>query len=125
MKTSERETTAWGGWSTLIVLLLTGIGLGYLTYYAITHVQRFDGHGYTVSLTMVWLIVACGLAEMVWMLLLCGFFTLQPNMGAVLTLFGRLQRHGQGEAGFTGQTHFFRRRRSRSGRTTSTATSSR
>ncbi len=88
MKTNEKETAAWSGWGTLVVLLLCLGAIAWAGYYSIAHVREYDGYNYAINAGMVWLIVGCGLAVPVWFVLMFGFFTLQPNIGAVLILFG-------------------------------------
>jgi regulator of protease activity HflC (stomatin/prohibitin superfamily) len=77
MNTREKELKPASGWVVLPLLLLTGLALGLWFREAIT---GGAGAGF---------IVGWALAVMVWVTMLCGFFTLQPNMAAVLTLFGR------------------------------------
>jgi len=70
----ERKTL--NGWFMLMVLLTAAVALGFWFKAALTG----DAPGQFV----LW-----GLAFAVWAVLLCGFFTLQPNMAAVLVLFGK------------------------------------
>ena len=76
MKTEEMEKKAFNGWATLAVLLAAGLGLAYATYRVI-------------AAENVWGIVGWGLVDTVWVVFMCGFFTLQPNLAAVLILFGQ------------------------------------
>ena len=69
----------------LTILLLVGVGLGYLSYLAVSSANAAQ----PVTATHVVAIVACALAVLVWVVMLFGFFTLQPNMAAVLILFGK------------------------------------
>jgi regulator of protease activity HflC (stomatin/prohibitin superfamily) len=59
------------------LLLAGGVGLGF--WFA-----EILSSGPTAAFIIVW-----SLAVTVWSIMLCGFFTLQPNMSAVLVLFGR------------------------------------
>lgn len=80
----ERRTLS--GWVMLPVLIVVTLALGYLCF-------RF---GYAASQTLagvvpwpaIWGIVASAVGLGIVLLLWCGFFTLQPNMAAVLLLFG-------------------------------------
>jgi regulator of protease activity HflC (stomatin/prohibitin superfamily) len=67
------------------LLLVLGAVLGYLGYYVINraHVASPVTAGHVIGI-VVW-----GLAVLTWVLLLLGFYTLQPNMSAVLILFGK------------------------------------
>jgi len=76
METRELRTTTFSGWAMLGVLFVVGLLLGYAGYRLI-RVQHVVG------------IVTWALVTLVWGLLLCGFFTLQPNIAAVLILFGK------------------------------------
>jgi len=78
MKTQEIEKKVLNGWGMLAVLLAAGMGVGYMTYRAI-------------AAENVWGIVGWSLADVVWFVCMFGFFTLQPNMAAVLILFGKYQ----------------------------------
>lgn len=76
MKTDEKQTAAVNGWLMLVGLILTGLVIGYFIYRMI----RVEN---------VVMIVVGSLAATVWSVGLGGFFTLQPNMAAVLVLFGK------------------------------------
>ncbi len=77
MQTREFEGRAWNGWVMLAVLLAAGGGL--TAWWIKMPYRPVSGWHMTsvVGLTLVWSV------------LLCGFFTLQPNVAAVLILFGR------------------------------------
>ena len=77
MVTNEKEIRAMSGWAMLLLLLGAGVGLGFWFIEIIST-------GATAIYIVVW-----SLAMIVWATLLGGFFTLQPNMAAVLVLFGR------------------------------------
>ena len=91
MKTGEIETRALSGWAMLIILLVVAVLLAYLEYSAIhSAVVEFRDHGaFTSSFVSIGSIVAASLAIVIWFILMTGYFTLQPNMGAVLILFGK------------------------------------
>ncbi|MFQ5489646.1 MAG: SPFH domain-containing protein [Phycisphaerae bacterium] len=76
MQTRETQTSASGGWLMVLVLLLTGGGLGWF-------IERM-----AVQQRVTWIVVGA-LAGTIWFVLCFGFFTLQPNMSAVLVLFGK------------------------------------
>lgn len=76
MQTRETQTSASGGWLMVLVLLLTGGGLGWF-------IERM-----AVQQRVTWIVVGA-LAGTIWLVLCFGFFTLQPNMSAVLVLFGK------------------------------------
>ncbi|HEU4365262.1 MAG TPA: SPFH domain-containing protein [Candidatus Krumholzibacteria bacterium] len=77
MVTREKEVKPLSGWLMLPVLLAGGIALGFWFREIVTA-------GATPSYIVTWSIAVC-----VWSVLLGGFFTLQPNMAAVLVLFGK------------------------------------
>lgn len=76
--TQERERTVWNGWFILFVMLLWAGALAYLYYWNIA--GRPKPH-------LVGMIVA-GFFSTVWFVFLGGYFTLQPNISAVLLLLG-------------------------------------
>lgn len=77
MQTRERSAATLNGWAMLALLLLAGAGLAYL--WVNIPKQQINP----------WQMGALILATMVWSLLNAGYFTLQPNVAAVLMLFGR------------------------------------
>jgi regulator of protease activity HflC (stomatin/prohibitin superfamily) len=85
METKEINTTTFSGWVVLVLLLVIGAALGYLGYYVIRQAKD----AYDVTAGQVWAIVVWAVAESVWFVFLFGFFTLQPNISAVLILFGK------------------------------------
>ena len=85
METKETRTTTLSGWLLLVILVVTGVGLGCLGYYVIK--QAHDA--YAVTAGQITAIVVWAVASIVWFVLLFGFFTLQPNISAVLILFGK------------------------------------
>lgn len=82
-ETREVETAAYSGWVMVVVLFLVLLVLGLWGYHAISNEVAHHAVRHVVSI-VVW-----GLVTVVWFVLLFGFFTLQPNMGAVLILFGK------------------------------------
>lgn len=82
METREFKGRSLNGWLMLAVLFAAGVGLGFWGYTWI----RSAAQTQTASALNV---AAWSLAELTWAVLLLGFFTLQPNVGAVLILFGR------------------------------------
>ncbi len=84
METHERETSPLNGWMMAVVLfLVTPAGLAWWGYGAISaEVAR-----HTASQVVT--IVVWGVITTAWFVMLFGFFTLQPNLGAVLILFGK------------------------------------
>ena len=97
MKTAEVETRVFNGWAMLVVLLLVGGALAYLEYYTIHNLVvsvRGGAHSYAVQDEpsrglLILAVIVSSLAVVVWAVLTFGFFTLQPNLGAVLILFGK------------------------------------
>ncbi len=83
MENRENQTNAFSGWMWVLLLPASAVGLGYWFYHAAPSVVAHQTTGHIVS------IVACVLCVLVWSALCFGFFTLQPNMGAVLILFGK------------------------------------
>jgi len=89
MQTVEIKRATFSGWVMLCVLLVLGIALGYMGYDAIsTLAARTRGHTAPGAGTIVYF-VGWVLLTVLWCVLLAGFFTLQPNMAAVLILFGK------------------------------------
>ncbi|HET6347713.1 MAG TPA: SPFH domain-containing protein [Candidatus Krumholzibacteria bacterium] len=78
MVTHEIERKALNGWFMITLLLLAGIALG-VALKEIVHAPFLN----------MLALVAWVLAVLVWAIMLGGFFTLQPNMAAALTLFGK------------------------------------
>ncbi len=76
IETQEFRTKTVNGWGMLAGLVITGGLLGVGGYHAIKNQGAFA-------------IVVWSLACLVWMFLWAGFFTLQPNIAAVLILFGK------------------------------------
>jgi regulator of protease activity HflC (stomatin/prohibitin superfamily) len=77
MLTREHEIKTMSGWAMLVLLLGAGVALA---FWFVEIIKT----GPTATFIVVW-----SLATMVWATMLGGFFTLQPNMAAVLVLFGR------------------------------------
>ncbi|HEU4928587.1 MAG TPA: SPFH domain-containing protein [Candidatus Krumholzibacteria bacterium] len=77
MLTQEKEYKPLSGWFMLVLLLATGAAL-------VFWFLEILSAGANPPLIVVW-----SLAITVWSLMLGGFFTLQPNLAAVLILFGR------------------------------------
>lgn len=75
-KSRENPTTTINGWLMLFLLLLALVAMAYSYYYFI---PRQRG----------WPLVATTFGFLIWSMLLGGFFTLQPNIAAVLVLFGK------------------------------------
>jgi len=89
MQTVEIKRSTFNGWLMLLVLFIVGVALGYMGYDAITELAgQARGHGSVAAGTVVYFI-AWVLVTIVWCVLLAGFFTLQPNVAAVLILFGK------------------------------------
>jgi regulator of protease activity HflC (stomatin/prohibitin superfamily) len=77
MVTREKQIKPLSGWLMLMVLLGTAFALG------LWFKELLDA-GATPTYIVTW-----AFAVMVWGIMLGGFFTLQPNVAAVLTLFGK------------------------------------
>lgn len=77
MVTREIEAKAMNGWAMLVLLLGAAVGL-------VLWFVEIIAAGATATFIIAW-----SLSMLVWATLLGGFFTLQPNMAAVLVLFGR------------------------------------
>ncbi|HPO13092.1 MAG TPA: SPFH domain-containing protein [Candidatus Hydrogenedentes bacterium] len=88
METREIRREVVNGWAALTMLIVAGLGLALYVYVVIRMlVVAVDTHG-SVAFSVV-LLVAGVLVELVWIVCLVGFFTLQPNEGAALVLFGK------------------------------------
>jgi len=77
MLTQEKDFKPLSGWFMLILLIAAGAAM------AFWFLEILDA-GANAPLIIIW-----ALTITVWSLMLGGFFTLQPNMAAVLILFGR------------------------------------
>ena len=77
MKTSEIETRAFNGGGMLFFLLLV---VACIVAYFVPMIGKPP---------IPWKIIVGVVLGIVWLFLMMGFFTLQPNMGAVLILFGK------------------------------------
>src|SRR4249919_1849816 len=77
MLTREHELKTMNGWAMLVLLLGAGVGL------ALWFIEIIKS-GPTAAFLITW-----SLSMLVWAIMLGGFFALQPNMAAVLVLFGR------------------------------------
>ncbi len=75
MVTQEKEVNAVNGWAILGIVILTGFAL-------------VGGLIHAVTYENVAQVVALAFGVAIWIFVACGFFTLQPNEGAVLVLFG-------------------------------------
>ena len=85
METREIKTATMNGWGTMVLLIMAGLVLSYWGYSAIRNVVILDARGLgPVSNIVIW-----GITTLAWCVLWFGFFTLQPNMSAVLILFGK------------------------------------
>ena len=82
----EVQKRAASGWGMLVGLLVATVGDGYLIFRLIREliIVRIE----PTPVEAIWGLVAAGLALAVLGFLWGGFFTLQPNEGAVLLLFG-------------------------------------
>jgi len=77
MVTIEKSRNAINGWFMLVVLIIVGVLLGLSLFHVVNSpVQPGE-------------MVLLMLGIFAWTFMLGGFFTLQPNMAAVLTLFGK------------------------------------
>ena len=94
--TRERVVHTASGWPMLFGLIACAFGLGYLFYWAIAY--RETPH--------VWGLITAVVLTLVWGALLAGFFTLQPNISAVLLLFGAYKGTTR-DSGFRWANPFF------------------
>ena len=98
MLTQEKEFKPLSGWFMLVLLLAVGAALAFW-------LPEIIDAGPPAALMIVW-----SLAVTVWSLMLAGFFTLQPNMAAVLILFGRYSGTAK-SSGFHWANPFFTKTR--------------
>lgn len=77
MVTREIEKKTVSGWFMLAILLMAGVALG-------IWFREIINTGADTAMIILWAVIVT-----VWSVLLGGFFTLQPNMAAVLVLFGK------------------------------------
>ncbi len=83
-ETQEVPRATYNGWLMVFLLfLIIPPALGYWGYSGISSEVAHHAPRYVVY------IVAWGVVTLIWFVLLFGFFTLQPNMSAVLILFGK------------------------------------
>ena len=89
MQTREIERSALNGWAVVGALLLSGLALGYGEFAAIRAiVPKFSQVSPDVA-GNVTAIIGASLLVLCWFFCCFGFFTLQPNVSAVLVLFGK------------------------------------
>jgi regulator of protease activity HflC (stomatin/prohibitin superfamily) len=98
MVTREKELRALNGFFMLFVLLIAGVALA-------LWFREIATTGTTPAFILTW-----SFALVVWVVMLAGFFTLQPNMGVVLTLFGKYAGTCK-TSGFHWANPFFRKER--------------
>ncbi len=77
MRSHEFDRSSVSGWLMVAILVASGIGLGY------------GWANLPWNPPNPWLIVLAGLPSIGWLFVWFGFFTLQPNVAAVMILFGR------------------------------------
>lgn len=85
METREMHRNMFNGWAMIGWQIFAGIVLGYLWYFTIQPVA-VRGSSATLSIPTV---IVLGIVSVVWFICWFGFFTLQPNLSAVLILFGK------------------------------------
>ncbi len=100
----ERRTVS--GWLMLVVLIVATLGDGYLIYRGI-YAAATTPQG-VIPWAAIWQIVGTGLVLAVLITLMCGFFTLQPNVAAVLLLFGKYKGTVR-ESGFHWANPFYQK----------------
>ncbi len=84
MKIQEFEKSVKSGWTVLPILLVAIIGLG------VAWVWWMKAHANSLSgLQLAAVIILSVIIFITWIVLMTGFFTLQPNVSAVLILFGK------------------------------------
>lgn len=106
--TKEEVRRVWSGWVALAVLAAAFVVEGWL-FYRIVSVLDAAPRGMDLA-PWIWSLVGDGLAFLVTTVLACGFFTLQPNMSAVLLLFGAYKGTVR-EAGFHWANPFYQKLR--------------
>ncbi len=89
METHEVKTRVHNGWMMLVVLLLVFISLCYGGFLSISHVAAVSDANGSPGVLGVVCVLAAALGLIFWFVLMFGFFTLQPNMAAVMILFGK------------------------------------
>lgn len=82
--TKERNISTTNGWPVLFILLIVLLADAYAIFLPIRWLSIGGFNGWWIVM-----LVASLLGALVWLILMCGFFTLQPNMSAVLLLFGK------------------------------------
>jgi len=94
--TRERVVKTWSGWPVLLGLILWAAVCAYLFYWSIADRARPSGWGLAAAIAL----------SVLWFFLMCGFFTLQPNISAVLLLFGAYKGTAR-DAGFRWANPFY------------------
>ena len=89
MQTREIDKSTWNGWLMVVTQLVVGIALGYAEFLAIKAVVGPLFLEDPVTGWSILILVGVTLLLLGWIFCWFGFFTLQPNMAAVLTLFGK------------------------------------
>ncbi len=82
--TKERGISTTNGWPVLFLLLAVFLADAYAIFLPI---RRLATGGFNAG--WIAILIASSIGMAVWLVLMCGFFTLQPNMSAVLLLFGK------------------------------------
>lgn len=98
--TKERLVRTVSGWPMLLGVALYLAAVGYLVYWSVADRQYPDPAGLITAIV----------AAVIWLFLICGFFTLEPNMSAVLLLFGEY-RGTTREEGFRWANPFLRKKK--------------
>ena len=91
----EREVKVLSGWPMLLVFLVMAAAVGWVYYWSIAGQVDDSGRPFPNIIGLISAIVL----TIIWGVCLAGFFTLQPNMSAVLLLFGAYKGTAK-EAGF-------------------------
>lgn len=85
METREIHKNTFNGWAAIPALIMAGLMLGFLWIALV--IQKLIATGPSPAIIIT--IVILGLISLTWLVCWGGFFTLQPNISAVLILFGK------------------------------------
>jgi regulator of protease activity HflC (stomatin/prohibitin superfamily) len=103
--TKERSFSTLSGWPVLFVLVVVLIADAYGIYLPI---RKLATGGFDAG--WITFLVGTSLGALVLLVLACGFFTLQPNMSAVLLLFGKYKGTAKDE-GFRWANPFYTKKK--------------
>lgn len=110
MDTVEIKRRTPNGWVVLAVLIVAGLVIGCGGYDCISRLVTSIDRTSSITFALGAYLVGWVLVLITWIILLAGFFTLQPNLAAVLILFGHYKGTEAG-SGFHWANPFYTRQK--------------